>query len=165
MALGYYRRDPLLESLSELGQTLRATSGDVLTRRRLDLQEQAMLGEQEQARDLARLRTLAQQQAGETGLLKTQGELSLQEAQNRRAEEQLGLAKTADVRAGEAHQLSQRTGEFQLQRGEALLPGEVALQQSAAAAQRASAAASGAAARANNIRAQIDQFTLNRTKE
>lgn len=107
----------------------------------------------------------AQQQAGETQLLKTQSDISLAEAQNRRAERQLGLAETADVRAGEAHGQAMKLGAFNLDRAQQLLPGELALQRSGEAAQRASVAASTAAAHASRIRAEVDQFALQRSKD
>ena len=145
MAYGY-RSDPLLESLQGLGNSLRGASQDVLARRQLDLQEEGMLGRQEQERNLARERTLTIEQQGQTELLKTRANIGLQQAQERRAE-------SADVRAGEAHGVQMEAGRvgiegkrFDIEEGRTLLPGKVAGQAAENAYRRAAASAQSASA-------------------
>jgi hypothetical protein len=107
MALGDYRyRYPVLASLGDLGQSIRQATADALSRRRLDLQEQALLTEAEQSRDIAGLLRLAQEQAGETTLLKTKSDIQLQQEADRRAERSLQLQEKADVRGRSAPALA-----------------------------------------------------------
>lgn len=164
MAYGGYRGDPLLESLQGLGNSMRAASGDVLARRRIDLEEEAMLGRQSQERDLAGLRTLATRQQGETELLKTKANIGLQQAAERRAE-------AGEVRAGEMHGVSMEAGRvgiegerFKIDRGQQLLPGEVAGQKVDNAYKRALSIESGARAKSANIEAQMKQEQLNEAR-
>jgi hypothetical protein len=146
MALGY--RNPISESLSEVGQNIRALSGDILTRKRLDLLGQQQVAEAERERGLTALKAQAQETAGQVELLKTKGSLS-------ELGQQMRLRESAEQRAQASHGLEMRTGEFQLRRGETLLPGEVAEQKANVVLKGAQSVAARASAGASSEQAAL----------
>lgn len=154
MALGrYVYQDPVSGALSEVNQSLRQASSDVLSRRQLDLQNQQLLNQAAREQHLAELSQLATRGKGEVELLRTRGSLRLAEL----GEERAGRA---DVRAGEAHGLSMRAGEQHLSQEAQMFPLKQEAVRANIAQSRASAAASGASAAESNVRRQVAQTQL-----
>lgn len=76
MAISFTRSDPVIESLANLGASIRGVGTDVATQRKDELARLGLLQQAEQGRQTAELERLQVEQQGRTGLLETQMKLA-----------------------------------------------------------------------------------------
>ena len=154
MATSLMRRDPLIESLSNLGESLRGASTDLSTQRQQELARLGLLQQAEQQRQTADLQRIQTETQGQTGLLETQMKLADVEERVRMSRERAGREAAEETQRQAMRPLEVQAKRFEV---EEALPAQLKTYQ-------AQQAAAGSARRASDVQYEKSLFDLNRLR-